>query len=366
MERTNGLQRYVHVMLAVVLTVVTLYFGRSLILLFVGSGLLAFLMLPLARRCEQLLPRWAGTLTATLIMVLVIAGALFFLGWQLSRFGEDLPELKDAFREKGRAFQAYIEDRTNISRREQLSWTNERLNDLADSSGELAMTLFSGTGTVLTSILPIPIFVFLLLLLRDKFRTFFEQLGGSNEGLVLEIMVRISKLSSKYIQGVLTVVLILGVLNSIGYLLLGLKYAILLGFLIGFLNVIPYVGVMLGSLIPIAIALVTKDSPMYALGALGVAMLTQLLENNFITPKIVGSSVSINPLASLIALLGGGMLWGVVGMILAIPITGMLKVACDTIPALRPFGYILGEEKEYPEEQRIRIPSLRRGGRRKR
>lgn len=360
MSQVTGLQRYVQILLALVLTVVVLYFGRSLILLIVGSGLLAFLMLPLARWSEQLLPRWASSLLATSVMVLFVSGMLIFLGWQLGRFGDDLPQLKEAFSAKGRELQSYIEEEANISRREQLSWTNERLNDLANSSGELAMTLFSGTGTVLASVLPIPIFVFLLLLLRDKFRTFFKKLDRSNDGVVLEIMVRISKLSSKYIQGVLTVVLILGILNSIGFLLLDLKYAILLGFMIGFLNVIPYVGVMLGSLIPISIALVTKDSPLFALGALGVALITQLLENNFITPKIVGSSVSINPLASLIALLAGGMLWGVVGMILAIPMTGMLKVVCDSIPSLQPFGFILGEEVEYPKEQRIRLPSFQR------
>src|SRR5690606_12314887 len=137
------------------------------------------------------------------------------------------------------------------------------------------------------------------------------------------------------------------VLNSIGFLILGLKYAILLGFAIGFLNVIPYIGVLIGSLLPMIIALLTKDSAMYVVGALGVCLITQFLENNFITPYIVGSSVSLNPLASLVALLAAGMLWGVVGMILAIPITGMIKIVCDSIPSMRPWGYVLGEERHY-------------------
>jgi predicted PurR-regulated permease PerM len=138
-----------------------------------------------------------------------------------------------------------------------------------------------------------------------------------------------------------------------------LKYAILLGFAIGFLNVIPYVGVLIGSLLPIIIALVTKDSVMYAVGALGVCLITQFLENNFITPKIVGSSVSVNPLASIAALIGFGLMWGVVGMVLAIPITGMLKIVCDSIPSsLKPYGYILGEDIDYPDEQQIHLPLI--------
>lgn len=355
----HSLQRYVYLLAALVLTVVVLRYGRDLILLFVASGLLAFLLLPLARKVEGWgLPRWVGALTATLVMLLLVLGTFFLAGWQLSRFGEDLPALQQAFATKGQALQVWIEEQAHISQREQLKWFNERLADLAGMGGGLLMKVFSGTGAVLAAVVPIPIIVFLLLLLKDKFRTFFEQLGGGSEGLVLDIMLNVSKLSRKYLRGVLLVILILGTLSSIGFLLLDLKYAVLLGFMIGFLNVIPYVGVLIGSLLPILIALVTKDSMMYAVGALGVCLITQFLENNFITPKIVGSSVSVNPLASIAALIGFGLLWGVVGMVLAIPITGMLKIVCDSIPSLKPYGYILGEDIEYPDELQIHLPII--------
>ena len=359
MTGAEGLQRYVYTLLAIVLTMVVLYFGKDLILLFVISGLLAFLLLPMARKVEGLgAPRWAGALVSTLVMLFLVLGTFFLAGWQLTRFSDDLPALQTAFSEKGRALQHWIEEQVHIDRRDQLKWFNARLAELATSGGDIVMKLFSGTGAVLASIVPIPIIVFLLLLLKDKFRTFFEQLGKTRDGLILDIMVNVSKLSRKYMRGVLLVVLILGALNSIGFLLLDLKYAVLLGFAIGFLNVIPYVGVLIGSLIPIIIALVTKDSVMYAVGALGVCLVTQFLENNFITPKIVGSSVSVNPLASIAALVGFGLLWGVVGMVLAIPITGMLKIVCDSIPSMKPYGYILGEDLDYPDEQQIHLPFI--------
>lgn len=359
MEHRDGLQRYVHILLAIVLSVTVLYFGKDLILLFVVSGLLAFLLLPFARGIEKRgLPRWLGALCATLLMVVLVLGIFFLAGWQLTRFGDDLPALQAAFTAKGQAAQQWIEDQAHISQRDQLKWFNARLGQLTSSGGEMVMKLFSGTGAVLAAVVPIPIIVFLLLFLKDKFRTFFEQLGKDSDDMVLDIMLRVSKLSRKYIRGVLIVIVILGVLNSVGFLFLGLKYAMLLGFAVGVLNVIPYVGVLVGSLIPIIIALITKDSMMYAVGALGVCVVTQFLENNFITPKIVGSSVSINPLASIAALIGFGLVWGVVGMVLAIPITGMLKIVCDSIPSLKPFGYILGEEIEYPDEQQIHLPFI--------
>ena len=361
MSAAEGLQRYVFALLAVILTVVVLYFARDLIILSIISALFAFLLLPMARWVERIgAPRWLGALVVTILLLVMVLGAFFFLGWQLSRFGNDLPALQSAFTEKGMGVLAWIEAQTHMDQREQVQWFNTHINDLAEYGGKTLLKVFSSTGATLAFVVPIPIFVFLLLLLKDKFRIFFKQVGQKSNGLVLEVMIRISKLSRKYIRGVPIVLVILGVLNSIGFLILGLKYAILLGFVAGFLNIIPYIGVLIGSLFPIVIALVTKDSAWYAVGALGVCVFTQFLENNFITPKVVGSSVSINPLASILALLGFGMLWGVVGMVVAIPLMGMMKVVCDAIPGLQPYGYLLGEDIEYPDKQRFSIPFMGR------
>ncbi|MBK6882321.1 MAG: AI-2E family transporter [Flavobacteriales bacterium] len=359
MSDPTGLQRYVNILLAVVLSVVVLYFGRSLILLVIGSGLLAFLLLPMARGLERFMPRWASALVSTLVVVVVVLGAFFFLGWQISRFGRDFPALQDAFSSKGELVLAWIEDNTQLDRREQIAWFNSHLSSFASVGGNAALSLFSGTGTVFASIAPIPIFVFLMLLLKDRFRTFFMKLGTTRDGAVLDVMVTISKLSRKYMRGMFSVVVIFAILASTGFLIIGLKYAILLGSVVAVLNVIPYVGALIGSLIPMTVALVSQNNPWNALVALGVVLVVQFLDNNFITPKVVGSSVSINPLASLVALISFGTLWGVAGMLLAIPLTGMLKVVCDSIPSLKPWGYLLGEDIETPKEKRLVLPFVR-------
>lgn len=362
MNPNDGLQRFVLTLLAVVLCITVLYFGRDLILIGMVSGILAFLLLPMARGLERWLPRWAGAMIATLTVMVVVLGLFFFLGWQLSRFGQDLPQLRTSFAEKGMEVQRWVEAHSAFSRREQVQWFNEHLSDISTWGGKAAMEIFSSTGSTLTLIVPIPIFMFLFLLMKDRFRTFFAKLGSTRDGAVLEVMVRISELSRKYLRGVLTVAVIFGTLASTGFLLLGLKYAIVLGFVLAILNIIPYVGALVGAMLPIILALVTKDSTVYALGALAVCLVVQFLDNNFITPKIVGSSVSINPLASLVALLGFGALWGVAGMVLAIPITGMLKVICDSVPSLHAWGYILGEDIETPQKKRLRLKFARSSG----
>ncbi len=359
---TEGLRRYVLTVLAVTLTIAALYFGKSLILQLVVSGLLAFLVLPLARGVERRLPRWAGAMVATLVLVLAVLGVFFVIGWQLASFGKDLPQVQERFAEKGDQLLLWVEEQTDVSRREQMSWFNSHLSSFADWGGKAAVKLFSGTGNMLADVAPIPVFIFLLLLLKDRFREFFAQLDGEKEDGVLGIMVRISGLSRKYLKGMITVVLIFGTLCSIGFLSIGLKYAVLLGFLLALLNMIPYVGALAGSLLPVMVALVIHDSLGLAAGALAVVLAVQALDNNFITPKVVGSSVSINPLASLVALIGFGQLWGVAGMLLAIPVTGMLKVVCDSVPGLRPWGYLLGEEIETPKEKRFHLNIGRKRG----
>lgn len=352
----DPLRRFVLVLLAIVLSVTVMYFGRDLILLLVLSGLFAFLLLPFARGLERWIPRWAGALVATFGLVLLVMGIFFFLGYQLTSFGTELPLLQQKFASKSEFILSWVENETKLDRREQIQWFNEHITGMASWGGKAAVRLFSGTGTVLAVLVPVPFFVFLMLLLKDRFRIFFKRLGSTSEGAVLDMMVRISHLSRKYLRGVLTVALIFGTLCSIGFLSIGLKYAVLLGFLLAFLNVIPYIGAWIGSLLPMFVALVTKDSAWYALASLGITLAVQFLDNNFITPKVVGSSVSINPLASMLALIGFGSLWGIAGMVLAIPLTGMLKVVCDSVPSLNPWGYLLGEEIKTPEEKRIHLP----------
>lgn len=357
--RHDALTRYVLVVAAVLLTATTLYLAKDLFILLFTAGIFSFLLLPLCQGLERRrFPTWLAALLSCLILLLTVVSVLLFMGWQYSHFGQDLPALKTALSAKLAQGQGWLEQRLHVSQKQQVEWIDREMSALADSGGSIAMSFFSTTGAALATLILIPIFTFFLLLLKGKFRTFFQQLSTDHSDTVLRVVTSISVLSRKWLKGVLTVMLVLSVLNSIGFLALGLKYAILLGVTAALLNVIPYIGPWIGALMPITIALLTKDSVMYAVGAMGVILLTQFIDNNFVTPKVVGSSVSINPLASIVALLVGGMLWGVVGLILAIPITGMLKIVCDEVPGLKPWGFLLGEEKIYPEEGRIYIPFI--------
>jgi predicted PurR-regulated permease PerM len=137
------------------------------------------------------------------------------------------------------------------------------------------------------------------------------------------------------------VYIMVGVLNSIGLLALGIEHAILFGMLTAIMTIIPYVGIILSALLPISIAWITRDSMWYPLGVIAVFTFVQYLEANIIFPSVVGSQLNISTWATLVAILAGGLLWGVAGMILFIPFLGILKLFSNEIESWKPINIIL-------------------------
>ena len=353
---TDPLLRYVLVLLALIGTVSVLWFGQSLFVLLFVSGIFSFLMLPLCQRMQRRgWPLWLAAGVSCVLLVLVFFGVIFFMGSQYAHFGKDLPALQQVLVQKVTDAQAALEQRFHVAQERQTAWLEDRLSDLIKSSGSMAVGFFSATGAAFATAMVIPFITFFLLLMKARFREFFSQLSSNGDGTVLRLVENIASLSRQWLKGVLTVMLFLAVMDTAGFLALDLEYAVLLGVTAALLNVIPYIGPWLGAIIPVLIALLTKDSLMYALGVVAIIAVTQFIDNNFITPKVVGSSVSLNPLASMIALLAWGSLWGFMGLLLAIPITGIMKLVFDEIPALKPWGYVLGEDKKWPRERRLRF-----------
>ncbi len=310
--------------------------------------LLTFLLMPVSRWLEsKRFPRILAIVMSIILMIIVVAGLLFFLSTQFMSFAEEMPLLKVKLAEKFAFLQHMISDKFNVSEGKQIAWLESQMVTMMESSGQIFGNIFSATGNFLAAATLIPIYIFFFTFYRHKIKDFVKYVAPADQhDQVLNVMRRTSQVSQKYLVGLLIDISILAVLNSIGFLILGINHAILLGVIAGLLNIIPYIGVLIGSIFPIIMALLTKDSIWIAGGALGVCVFVQFLDNNFITPKVVGSAVSINPLATMLALLIGGTIWGVAGMMLFIPFLGMLKVIFDNVEQFRPFGFLIGEEQK--------------------
>ena len=334
------------------LVILLLVYAREILIPFTIAVFFTFLLLPVSGFLHRIgLPNFIAIILSILLAMVVFGGLIYFFYTQIMSFSEDLPQLREKLSAKLNEVQNWLMREFRISKRTQEQWLKSKAEETAGSGDKVIVSVFAFTGTFIANMALIPIYIFFLTLFKEKYKQFVLMVSPTREQeTVMGIMKQITVVSQKYLKGMLIDVAILSVLNSTGFLILGIEHAILFGVLASFLNIIPYVGVLIGSLLPVAMALLTMDSFAYALGAAGVCVVVQFIDNNIINPYVVGSSVSINPLTATLALVAGALIWGIAGMVLAIPIMGMIKVVCDNIPVLKPYGFLIGEERDYEHE----------------
>ena len=165
--------------------------------------------------------------------------------------------------------------------------------------------------------------------------------------MIHEIIIETIHEYYKFIKGMLVVYIIVGFLNSIGLLIIGIPYPFLFGFSASILTFIPYIGIIVSSLLPITVAWITFNSIWYPIGVIAVFLLVQLLEAYIIFPYAVGSRLKINTLAILVMVIAGGILWGAAGMILFIPFISILKLIADRSENLKFLSFLLSDGKQH-------------------
>jgi predicted PurR-regulated permease PerM len=232
----------------------------------------------------------------------------------------------------------------NISAEKVNTWIAETKADFLGSSGSVIGQTILSAGNAMVAVFLVPVYVFLILFYQPLLIDFIHKIFGVDRQNKVSVVVGQTKnVIQRYLVGLFIETILVAILNSVDLLILGVDYAILIGVLGGLLNLIPYIGGLVAVALPMMIALVTKDSAWYAIYVLGVYYFIQLVDNNYIVPKIVASKVKINALVSIVAVLAGGALWGVAGMFLSIPLTAIVKVICDSIDSLKPIGFLLGD-----------------------
>jgi predicted PurR-regulated permease PerM len=355
MEKYVKFEQPLYVKVAMVLIILALLLwgldlGAGLLVPLSFSFLFALLLHPLSARLESWkVPRVLAIFICLIVIILALVGIMYFIIAQLMNFGDDLPELQARFNQLLAELQGFIAERFGVNETRQLDWLRNQASGAVASSGALLSGTLSATTSTFADLSLMPIFIFFFLYYRNFFMDFLNRVFNHtpNENIT-EVGYKIQAVVKNHILGLFLVIVILAALNTVGLLLLGIKYAFFFGALAAFLNIIPYLGILIGSVLPITMALLTKDTIWYAVGVAAVFAFVQFLEGNFITPNIVGSKVGVNPLAAIVALILGGMIWGVAGMILSIPFTAILKVIFDHVPGLEPIGFLLGEP---PKEQ---------------
>jgi predicted PurR-regulated permease PerM len=224
-------------------------------------------------------------------------------------------------------------------------WWGPLVNALPGKVAPYMGTALSALFGMLFNLFIIPVFSALLLYHRRTYvmaltklvdRSWADHLPG--------LLQKVVSNYARFILGMVQVYLIVGTLNSVGFLLLGVPNAILFGMLTAVATMIPYAGIILSSLLPITLAWTTTGSMWIPVGVIAVLAVVQYLEANLIFPKVVGGKLGLNTMASLVIIFAGGLLWGVAGMILLLPMASILKLVSEEVPEWEALRLLLGGE----------------------
>lgn len=309
------------------------------------GGLFAYLLYPLENYFENhKIPRIPAIILSILIGIVGVSGVAFVIYKQLGLFLNDIPHMQANASHNVNIIFNKITEATGIQAMDLKQQVKVAAGNLLNFSATNIKTTFNQTFQTVFTIGIMPVYIFFLLFYRNKFKEFILMVVKKNQhSLAIKIIDDINRLVVYYMTGVLKVVSVLAVLNTLGFWVIGLKHAIFLGILAAMMNFIPYYGTIIGYLFPLFIAIFTMGSPSYAFLVVLQFIIVQFTENNILTPNIVGSHVKINAFMIILAITLGGFVWGLPGMFIAVPITAILRVIGENIPQLAPVGYLLGD-----------------------
>jgi predicted PurR-regulated permease PerM len=264
--------------------------------------------------------------------------------WQIAVFVENVPLIKERGNELLGSVQQFIKDNFSITPEKQQSLIHKQLKSLNESTssyaGKMLGTITSTFAWVVLSLL----FTFLFLYNKERYESFFVKIFKNEEpARVKTIVGKISQVAEQYLLGRMYSILILFICYSAGLLIIGIKNAILLAAIASLLTIIPYAGTIVGSVFPVLMAIITEDSFTPAVWTAGVMIVIQAVDNYFIEPYVVGGEVNLSAMATIFIIVCGGLIWGVAGTILFIPLLGIIKIICDNVEPLKPYGFLIGD-----------------------
>ncbi|MFW5822049.1 MAG: AI-2E family transporter [Tangfeifania sp.] len=311
------------------------------------SLLLAYLIYPIVWRLE----RWGfhriPAILVVIITVLIIAGAIgLYLSVQVGNINFDIIALKERFIQGDSTIEARIGEFFGMNIEQVNNYIQSAIQNIISAIASSTGNVFSATTTTVFQIFILPVFTFFILFYRTKTAFFILRLAGKeNRKKTINILHEITTVTSRYLAGLIGVVSILAVLNSLGLTIIGVPHALVLGIGAALLNLIPYFGTLLGALVPLIYVLISLPDPWsMAFKVIIMFIIVQFLENNIITPNVVGTNVRINALTIIIGLLIGNLIWGIAGMLIIIPYIAILKIIMGNIESLEPYAYFLSSK----------------------
>lgn len=358
LSTSNPSAQLAHNLISLIAILGILYVMKPFLVPLLISVILSVMVYPIVHFLEKKLRfnRVFSALTVLFLLGVVIGALIWMITGQISSFVNKSDLYTNKLTALYNDIMNYFESNFGLNKGRLVDQNEIKFETIIRNNFSKIGDFLSSSTSILSDLFLIPIYIFFFLLYRKFFVEFIHKAFPEKNNKFLNIILeKIYEVQKSYLLGLFTVMIIVGILNTLGLLLLGIENAVFFGFLAALLLLIPYIGIIVGSLLPALVALATKDSAWYSLGVIGVFGFVQFLEGNFITPKITGSKVSVNAFISIISLVLFSMLWGTAGMILALPITAALKIIFDHTPNMRPYGFLIGEPTEEHIKSKARL-----------
>ncbi len=330
-------------LLLLIILVGILIYGKSILSPVVFAVFFTLMLAPVCRWFEK---RKIGSILAILFsFLLIIVPAVVlasFFSVQLVDIFRSLPSIRKDLENGLTQVLAWVQERFGVAPAESQEWLRQNVSSGFDSAIDFVGSGLSSSSIFLANVLLVVVYTFLMLYYRSAIKAFFiMQFKQSEQSKMKALIGKIQDVVKSYFFGLMLVILILGVLNTLGLWLIGIKYAPLWGSLAALLAIIPYIGTTLGGTLPFLYALVTTGTFWQPAAVVILYMSIQQIEGNFITPNVVGSSIKINPLVVIFSMILGGFIWGIAGLIIALPMVAIIRVLLLENSHWRPVGLLL-------------------------
>lgn len=337
--------RVTFILIGFFVLITMLRIGRSIIVPLLFATVLSILLSTVVDFLERKKMDRTLAISLTVAGALIIGGLLGFMIFsRANMFIDNLPVLQEKIDALQGQFVGWLSENWDVNSRKANDWINTARADFISFSGENFGNTLTAIANALVILILIPVYIFLILYYQPLLMEFVHRVIGNGHERDIRIVMGESKSILKdYFAGLSIELLVVAVLNTIGFFALGIDYALLIGILGALLNLVPYLGGMIMLALSMFMALLSKDDPMFAFYAAGVFFLIQTIDNYYLLPKVVGSKVRINALVSIVVVIAGGAIWGIAGMFLALPLTAVLKVIFDRIDAMNAWGFLLGD-----------------------
>lgn len=342
-----ALQKAVYILVFLFLLFVILHYGKPFFVPLAFGALFSMLLLPLTIKLEK--AGWNRALAIIVSILIILAffgGIVSLLAWQLSDMAQSSSGLEENFNEKINQVKSYIAHSLGISHLEQQKMLQKQPS-FSERIASNFSTLLGSFGSILANAILALIYIFLFQYFRAHLKNFILKLvPQAQKQKTLKAIEDSRKVAQKYMSGLALMIISLWVMYAIGFSIIGVKNPFLFAILCGLLEIVPFVGNITGTLITMLASVAQGADVSLVIGIAITYGLVQFLQTYLLEPLVVGNEVNINPLFTIAGIVAGEFIWGIPGMILAIPIMGIAKIVCDNVDGLQPYGYLLGSERK--------------------